>query len=236
MPETRNAVNESVRLLIVDDHPLFRQGLVDVFETDPRMEVVGEAINGEEAMEQVRTHRPEIVIMDVNLPNGNGLQVTRQILSELPRTKVIILTGYDNTEQIFHSLKIGAAAYCSKDIPPDDLLNTIYAVRQGRIVIHDRVMTEDEAQVWLKQKVGRYAGTSTETVNGYSTSLSPREMEILGYVTRGISNKDIASQLGISQQTVKNHMTAILRKLQVDDRTQAAIYALRHGWVRLEGQ
>ncbi|MFO7663509.1 MAG: response regulator transcription factor, partial [Chloroflexota bacterium] len=102
--------------------------------------------------------------------------------------------------------------------------------------IHNRVMTDDEAQDWLKQKVGRYAGTSTETVNGYSASLSPREMEILGYVTHGISNKDIASQLGISQQTVKNHMTAILRKLQVDDRTQAAIYALRHGWVRLEGQ
>ncbi|MFO7661113.1 MAG: response regulator transcription factor, partial [Chloroflexota bacterium] len=127
-------MNESVRLLIVDDHPLFRQGLVDVFETDPRMEVVGEAINGEEAMEQARACRPEIVIMDVNLPNGNGLQVTRQILSELPSTKVIILTGYDNTEQIFHSLKIGAVAYCAKDIPPDDLLNTIYAVRQGRIV------------------------------------------------------------------------------------------------------
>jgi DNA-binding NarL/FixJ family response regulator len=231
-----HTVNESVRLLIVDDHPLFRQGLVDVFETDPRMEVVAEAINGQAAMEQARVHRPEIVIMDVNLPNGNGLQVTRQILSELPETKVIILTGYDNTEQIFHSLKIGASAYCSKDIPPDNLLNTIYAVRQGSIVIHDRVMTGEEAQAWLQQKGGRFAGTSPETVGGYSASLSPREMEILGYVTRGISNKDIAHQLGISQQTVKNHMTSILRKLQVDDRTQAAIYALRHGWVRLEEQ
>jgi DNA-binding NarL/FixJ family response regulator len=230
-----SAVAESIDLLIVDDHPLFRQGLVDVLDIDPTIRIIGEAINGEVALERVREFHPDIVIMDVNLPNGNGLQVTRQILSEFPATKVIILTGYDNTEQIIHSLQIGAVAYCSKDIPPDDLINTIHTVHQGHYVVHDQVMTSDEAMKWLQERVSRYGGSSPGMTVGTSTSLSPREMEILELVTRGISNKDIAQRLGISQQTVKNHMTAILRKLQVDDRTQAAIYALKHGWVRLDG-
>lgn len=224
-----------IKLLIVDDHPLFRQGLVDVLDTDPDIYIVAEAVDGEDALEKTRLHRPDIVIMDVNLPGGNGLQVTRHLLGEFPETRVIILTGYDNTEQIFHSLQIGAVAYCSKDIPPDDLLKAIHAVYEGLYFVQGKVMTSNEALGWLQQRATRYTSAPQDLELGPMASLSPREMEILELVTRGISNKDIAQQLGISQQTVKNHVTAVLRKLQVHDRTQAAIYALRHGWVRLEG-
>ena len=225
---------DPIKLLIVDDHPLFRQGLVDVLESDPGLLVVAQAADGEVAIHHAVEHRPDIVLMDVNLPNANGLRVTRRILSELPDTKVIILTGYDDAEQVFHALRIGAAAYCSKDIPPEGLLSTIYSVFEGGYVVHGQVMTYDEVLNWVQHRLGRYNYPLDEQSADTYTPLSPREMEILEMVTRGASNKEIALRLSISQQTVKNHMTAILRKLHVDDRTQAAVYALRHGWVRLD--
>lgn len=225
---------DPIKLLIVDDHPLFRQGIADVLENDPGLSVVAQAADGEVALHYAMEHHPDIVVMDVNLPNANGLRVTRKILSELPDTKVIILTGYDDAEQVFHALRIGAAAYCSKDIPPEGLLSTVYAVHAGSYVIHGQVMTYEEVLNWIQQRLGRYNYPIDEQSAETYTPLSPREMEILEMVTRGASNKEIALRLNISQQTVKNHMTAVLRKLNVDDRTQAAVYALRHGWVRVE--
>ena len=226
---------QPIKLLIVDDHPLFRQGLVDVLETDPVMSVVGEAADGEAAIYMADERRPDIVLMDVNLPNANGLQVTRRILAQLPETKIVILTGYDDAEQVYHALRLGAVAYCAKDVPPDGLLNTIHAVYGGNYVVNNQVLTNEEIDTWFQQRAARYNTYPTEEQpTGTYTPLSPREMEILELVTRGASNKEIALQLNISQQTVKNHMTAILRKLHVDDRTQAAVYALRHGWVRLD--
>lgn len=226
---------EPIKLLIVDDHPLFRQGLVDVLETDPVMSVVGEAADGEAAIYMADERRPDIVLMDVNLPNANGLQVTRRILAQLPETKIVILTGYDDAEQVYHALRLGAVAYCAKDVPPDGLLNTIHAVYGGNYVVNNQVLTNEEIDTWFQQRAARYNTYPTEEQpTGTYTPLSPREMEILELVTRGASNKDIAQRLTISEQTVKNHMTAVLRKLRVDDRTQAAVYALRHGWVRLE--
>ena len=227
---------DPIKLLIVDDHPLFRQGLIDVLEMDPELCVVAQASDGESALMMAREHHPDIVLMDVNLPGGaNGLQITRRILVEMPATRVIILTGYDDAEQVYHALRLGAAAYCAQDVPPEGLLSTVHAVKNGSYVVHEPVMTEGEAAVWVDHPVGRYNNYPTdEPATEPFTPLSPREMEILELVTRGSSNKEIAFQLNISQQTVKNHMTAILRKLRVDDRTQAAVFALRHGWVRLD--
>jgi DNA-binding NarL/FixJ family response regulator len=184
--------------------------------------------------------------MDVNLPDMNGLQVTRRILALAPETKIIILTGYDDAEQVYHALQLGAVAYCAKDVPPEGLLNTIHAVYDGNYVIHNQVLTDEEIGTWFQRRAARYTTYPTEeqpsaapanptpATTATLTPLSPREMEILELVTRGASNKEIAHRLTISQQTVKNHMTAVLRKLRVDDRTQAAVYALRHGWVRLD--
>ena len=229
---------EPIKLMIVDDHPLFRQGLVDVLETDDGVAVVAAAANGDAAIYLAEERRPDIVLMDVNLPDMNGLQVTRRILSQSPATKIIILTGYDDAEQVYHALQLGAVAYCAKDVPPEGLLNTIHAVFAGNYVIHNQVLSDEEINAWFQRRATRYSAYPTEEQPSSNattvTPLSPREMEILELVTRGASNKEIAHRLTISQQTVKNHMTAVLRKLRVDDRTQAAVYALRHGWVRLD--
>lgn len=223
-----------IKLMIVDDHPVFRQGLRDVLEIEEEIVVVAEASDGEEAVEKALDEEPDIILMDINLPTVNGLQVTRQIKSKLPATKFVMITGYDDAEQVFHALRAGASAYCPKDITPDKLIHTIECVDDGKYVVGEQVMTYDEVVQWIEKKVGRMVGSLAADMEDYLVPLSPREMEILEHVTRGMSNKEIAFKLGISHQTVKNHMTSILRKLRVDDRTQAAVYALSRGWVRLE--
>jgi len=227
-------VSEQIRVLIVDDHPVFRQGLRDVLETDINLNVVGEAADGEVALELVHEINPDVILMDINLPTINGLQVTRKIKAQLPGMKIIMITGYDDAEQVFHALRAGASAYCPKDITPEALIGIIRTVRDGKYVVGEKIMNHDEIVDWIEEKIGRFAGPLISDTEDVFIPLSPREMEILEHVTRGMSNKEIAYKLGISHQTVKNHMTAILRKLRVDDRTQAAVYALRHGWVRLE--
>lgn len=228
-------MSEQIKVLIVDDHPVFRQGLRDVLETDPNLNIIGEAADGEVALEIVPEINPDVILMDINLPTMNGLQVTRKIKGQFPHIKVIMITGYDDAEQVFHALRSGASAYCPKDITPEALIGIINTVRDGNYVVGEKIMTHDEVLEWVEQKIGRFAGPLISDSEDMFVPLSPREMEILEHVTRGLSNKEIAYKLGISHQTVKNHMTAILRKLRVDDRTQAAVYALRHGWVRLEG-
>jgi DNA-binding NarL/FixJ family response regulator len=222
------------KVVIVDDHPVFRQGLRDVLETDPQLDVVGEAANGKEAIQLARELAPDVMLVDISLPDIMGLQVTRRITADQPDVRVIVITGYDDAEQAFHAIRAGASAYCPKDITPEKLIRTIYSVRDGKYVIGERTMDYDEAMVWVERKVGKTVGSLTTDTEDSLVPLSPREMEILQHVTHGKSNKEIAFELGISHQTVKNHMTAILRKLQVDDRTQAAVYALSRGWVQLD--
>lgn len=221
-----------IKLLIVDDHPVFRGGLRDALETEEGIHVVATASDGEEAIQKAHEHRPDVIFMDINLPTMNGLQVTQKIKTQLPETKVIMITGYDDAGQVFHAFRAGASAYCPKDTHPDLLRTTVYAVHEGKYVFNDTQMDYDEVVAWMEEKLGR--GALTENMDSLYVPLSPREMEILESVTKGLSNKEIAYTLGISHQTVKNHMTAILRKLRVEDRTQAAVYAIQHGWVRLE--
>lgn len=227
-------MTRDIRIMIVDDHPLFRQGLRDVLETEQHIDVVGEAADGEQAISVADQLRPDVILMDINLPTMNGLQVTREIKSRRPRTNFVMITGYDDAEQVFHALRVGASAYCPKDITPEALIRVIVAVHNGHFVVDEKVMSHEELVKWLEHKVGRLGRELGADVDEYLAPLSPREMEILEQVTRGMSNKEIAYNLGISHQTVKNHMTSILRKLRVDDRTQAAVYALSRGWVRLE--
>ncbi len=225
---------EPIRIMIVDDHPVFRQGVRDILETETGFEVVGEAADGQVALQLSRDLAPDVVIMDINLPTMNGLQVTRRIKGEQREIKVIMLTGYDNVEQIFHAIRAGASAYCAKDIMPDDLVKTIRTAFDGFYVVDDDILTESGVTSWLEEELAKLAGSLGTDMDDVFMPLSPREMEILKLVTKGLNNKEIAYQLGISHQTVKNHMTSILRKLDVGDRTQAAVYALGRGWVRLE--
>jgi DNA-binding NarL/FixJ family response regulator len=225
---------ETIGIIIVDDHPLFREGLRNVVESEPDMEVLGEALSGDEGLAMVKKEEPEVVLLDINLPRMNGIQVTRQILSERLDVAVVLLTAYDDVEQVLHAFRAGAMAYCSKDVEAGKLVDVIRQVARGFYVVGDQVYDKAGLEQWLERGVETVRRPHLEGEVEAYTPLSPREMEILQHVTRGLSNKEIAVKLGISHQTVKNHMTSILHKLDVQDRTQAAVYALRHGWVRLQ--
>jgi len=227
-------VQDKVSVLIVDDHPLFRQGLREVLNAEPDLVVIGEASDGEEALRLARELMPRVVLIDVNIPTMNGLQVARRLRQEVPGARAVILTGYDDDEQVFHAVRAGAYGYFPKDVQPQKLIEAVREVNGGRYMINDLIMDDAQLAPWLYKQTERFGIVEGEPGDEAFVPLSPREMEILQYITRGLSNKEIAHQLGISHQTVKNHMTSILRKLNVEDRTQAAVYALRRGWVRLQ--
>jgi DNA-binding NarL/FixJ family response regulator len=225
---------DKISILVVDDHPLFRQGLRDVLSSESDIEVVGEGSDGQEAIELARRLQPDAIILDINLPGQNGLQVARQLRSERSVAAVVMLTAYDDVDQVLHAFRAGGSAYCPKDVTPHKLVQVLRQVVQGHFVVGDQVFDREGLQAWLDSSVERAGRPHGNDSSEAFAPLSPREMEILQYVTRGQSNKEIAVSLGISHQTVKNHMTAILHKLHVEDRTQAAVYALRRGWVRLQ--
>jgi two-component system response regulator DegU len=227
---------DKIKVMIVDDHPVFRQGLRNVLSVHEDLCIVGEATDGPEAVERAQELLPDVVVMDINLPTLNGLQATRRLKACCHDVNVIMLTAYDDEEQVYHAIRAGAAAYYSKDVSPERLVDVIRHVSQGRYVIGETVLDEDGIGDWLLKEFRRFGGGVFEEEGQFFAPLSPREMEILELVIQGMSNREIAYHLGISHQTVKNHMTSILSKLGVADRTQAAVYALRHGWVPLRGR
>ncbi len=224
---------DKIRVMVVDDHPVFRDGLRNVLSAAPDLEVIGEAQDGEEAIQTAQALQPDVIVMDINIPKLNGLQATRHIKSANARINVIILTAYDDDEQVYHAIRTGASAYFPKDVSPENLIETIRHVSRGKYVVGHQLMNQRELKAWLAEAYERFGGPAVDMEDKFMP-LSPREMQILKLITRGLSNKEIAYTLGISRQTVKNHMTSILRKLDVEDRTQAAVYALRRGWVRLQ--
>ena len=224
---------EQLRVLIVDDHPVFCQGLRRILEATPDIAVAGVARDGEEALNMARQLTPDVILMDINLPSMNGMQVTRLIKAELPNIGVIMLTAYHDESQVLHAVRAGASAYYPKDVTPEKLIDAIRQVHEGMYVIEEHVLTQPELAQWIQERF-QELDTFWEGAEDMFMPLSTREMEILQLIARGKSNKAIALELGISHQTVKNHMTSILRKLAVNDRTQAAIYALRKGWIRLQ--
>lgn len=224
---------KQITLLVVDDHPLFRQGVVDALSLEPDMSVVGQASNGEDGLSLIRSLKPTVAVMDVNLPGMNGQQVTHQVTQDKLPTRILLMTGYDDVEQAIHAALAGAAAYCSKDLQPQTLPRIIREVAEGKFVMGEQVLNHRELEQWVEEQMEGARRSYSEPGSPFHP-LSDREMEVLACVVRGLSNKEIAGLLGISHQTVKNHVTAILRKFGVEDRTQAVVYALKRGWVTLK--
>jgi DNA-binding NarL/FixJ family response regulator len=227
------ATMTDITVVVVDDHPIFQQGMIDSLSLEPDILVVGRAADGNEAIDLIKELEPSIALLDVNLPGINGQQVARQVVHEKLKTRVILVTAYDDLEQVIHAMRAGAWAFCAKDINPEALTQVIRSVAAGNYVVGDRTLTHEELDEWLASFLENVQRSYSDPGEPYYP-LSGREMEVLVYLTKGQSNKEIATLLGISHQTVKNHVTSILRKLDVEDRTQAAVYALRRGWVRLD--
>jgi DNA-binding NarL/FixJ family response regulator len=224
---------KEITLLIADDHPLFRQGVVEALSLEKDFRVLAQTSNGEEAIQQIRLLKPMVAIVDVNMPGMNGQQVTHQVATDHLPTRVVLLTGYDDIEQAIHAMLAGAGGYCAKEIEPDVLARTIRAVADGKFAVAGNVFNRRELDTWIDEQMEGARRSYSEPGAPFHP-LSDREMEVLSCVVRGMSNKEIASLLGISHQTVKNHVTSILRKFGVEDRTQAVVYALKRGWVKLQ--
>ncbi|MGH2463150.1 MAG: response regulator [Candidatus Limnocylindria bacterium] len=228
----RRAATEKTRIVIVDGHTLFRRGVRNILDLEPDLTVVGEAGSGREAIAVVEELTPDVVLMDLTLPAPNGIETTQRIKRELPHTGVIVLAGGDDEDQLFDAIKAGAAAYVLKDIDPTDLVAIIRRVRSGEYLINDKVFSRPAVASRVLKEFRELAVYGSDAQPIFAP-LSPREVEILDNIAQGMTNKQVAYTLGISEQTVKNHMSSILRKLSVNDRTQAVVYAMRQGWIKL---
>ena len=220
-----------IKILLVDDHPLFRQGVSHALSNFPDLEVVGEASDGQAAIRLVDKLSPDVVVVDINLEGLNGLEATRVIRRRYPNVGVVILTMHEDDEQLFNAIKAGAAAYVTKDTSPDRLVDIIRRVGKGEYIINENLITKPFVASRVLKQFRDLAALEDE--ENLFTPLTSREVEILDCIARGMSNKEIARQMSISDQTVKNHITSILRKLAVNDRTQAVIYALKRGWIKI---
>ncbi|HIC88981.1 MAG TPA: response regulator transcription factor [Anaerolineae bacterium] len=211
---------DPIRILLVDDHTLFRRGLASLLAGRPNLEVVGEASDGDEALEQARRLMPDVILMDVGMPHCDGLEATRRIMSEMPYVKIVMLTVSDDDRTLFEAIKSGAQGYLLKNLEPDELFEMLEGVSRGEAPIArttaSRILREFSRQV---------RGEPHPSL----TDLSEREQEILQLVARGLSNKEIAVALSITEHTVKNHLRNILDKLHLQNRVQAAVFAARAG-------
>jgi len=215
-------VPAKVRVLIADDHPVVREGLVTMLSRENDIEVVGEAQNGKVAIDKARELRPDIVLMDLRMPEVDGIEAMRRIKADNPQVKFIVLTTYDNDEYIFKGIEAGARAYLLKDAPRSELFKAIRAVYKGESLIEPAI---------AGKVLDRFAELSRQTQS--PEALSERELEVLTLIARGTSNKLIATSLNIGESTVKTHIQNIFHKLNVGDRTEAVTEAIKKGIVRL---
>ncbi|MBD0349003.1 MAG: response regulator transcription factor [Thermoleophilia bacterium] len=221
-PDTSRGAADRPRVLIVDDHDLFRTGLRNLLE-DQELEVVGEASSGHEAIVRVREDAPDVVLMDINMPGMSGVEATREIARVSPLTRVVVLSISDNDGDVIDAVLAGACGYLLKDSSIDELLRGIQAASVGDSLISPQIA----AKVLQRLR----ATGSREPAAGVQTDLSERELDVLKLIANGKDNAQIAAELHISPKTVKNHISNILMKLQIENRIQAAVYAVRRGIV-----
>ena len=213
-----------VSILIVDDHEVVRNGVRAYLDTLPEFDVIGEAASGEEALRLVSEHVPDVVLMDLIMPGMDGVETTRRVKAISPRTQVVVLTSYHEDIHIFPALKAGAISYILKDMKMDKLVDALQRAVQGEVTLHPRV---------AERVLQNIRGEDTDDPQLF-TDLTERELDVLKLIASGMSNQQIAGELVISENTVKGHVSNILSKLHLADRTQAAVYAWQKGIVQRE--
>ncbi len=217
-----------IKILLVDDHALFRKGLVSLLEDLPEFKVVGEASNGCEAIEAAKTLEPDLIFMDINMPECDGLEATKKIKEILPFIKIVMLTASEEDQFLFEAMKIGAQGYLLKDLELKQFLELLQTISKGEAILSSTMATKIFKEFNKNENESKTADSSVD-------ELTDRETTILKYVAEGLLNKEIADQLGISENTVKIHLRNILEKLHLKNRIQAAVYAVRQGIVN-EGE
>lgn len=223
------------RILIIDDHQLFREGVKRILDFEESFEVVAEGDDGAEALSLVEQHKPDVVIMDINMPTMNGVEATKQLVEANPDTKVIILSIHDDENYVTHALKTGARGYLLKEMDADTLIEAVKVVKDGGSYLHPKV-THNLVNEYRRLASNGQAGASVMEVevNRPLHILTRRECEVLQLLADGKSNRGIGDALYISEKTVKNHVSNILQKMNVNDRTQAVVVAIKNGWVEVK--
>lgn len=214
---------DPITVMLIDDHRVVRQGLSDFLELQEDIDIVGEAGSGEEGVQLARELLPDVVLMDLVMPGIDGVETTRRIKAVSPSTRVIVLTSFADDDKVFPAIKAGAISYLLKDISPEELAHAIRAAQRNEAVLHPEVA----AKLMQEFSAPRPNEAPVE-------QLTPREMDVLRLIAKGKSNKEIADTLIVSEKTIKTHVSNILSKLHLADRTQAAIYALRQRLVPME--
>jgi DNA-binding NarL/FixJ family response regulator len=214
----------AVRVLVADDQTVVREGLVMLLGLFPGVEVVAAAADGDEAVRLARQHRPDVVLMDLRMPRCDGVAATRQILSELARTRVIVLTTYADDDSVFAALEAGARGYLTKDAPAAEIQRAIRLVNAGEALLDPSVQRR-----LIERALAAAAPVSTSLASSCPDGLTQREAEVLREIARGYSNREIADRLSITEATVKTHVNNIFSKAGVRDRAQAVVYAVHHG-------
>lgn len=211
-----------IRVLVADDHLLVREGVCKLLELDEKITVVGEAVDGEDVINKAKEMKPDLILMDLNMPKLSGIQASHQIKTFFPEIKIIILTIHDDEEYIYEVLKAGAEGYLQKDVSAEELRSALQMVSNGETLFPATV---------INRVMGRGRRKREENIEDI---LTDREIEVLDMMAKGNTNRSIGEKLFISEKTVKNHVSSILKKLEVNDRTQAVIYAIKKGWVDLK--
>ncbi len=218
-------MSEKIRVLLADDHAVVRQGIRRFLEEADDIEVVAEAANGREALERIREHRPDVAVVDIRMPEMSGVEVTRRIRERYPQTRVLILTAYDDDPYVFALLQAGADGYVLKTASGDELVQAVRTVYQGQSALSPEIATKV-----VRQAVTGKPATAADQVE----PLTPRELDVLRLAAKGLTNKAIGHQLGISHRTVQGHLASIYGKLGVSSRTEAVTEAIRRGWLVVE--
>ena len=221
MVDETGSAGDAIRVLIVDDHALFRRGLIQVLQFEDGIEVVGEAEDGEDAIAKAEEHAPDVLLMDVRMPRVSGIEATRRLAETMPTMKILMLTVSDEEDDLYEAIKAGATGYLLKEISIEEVADAVRAVMQGQTLISPSMASK------LLTEFASMIKRTDDRQQVPTPRLTDREMEVLKLVAKGLNNRDIAKQLFISENTVKNHIRNILEKLQLHSRMEAAMYAVR---------